>query len=149
MAKRRDMLEQLAQRRKNKVPIRIAKAVKTLTVRMVAVQDVHNRKDDGTQGAVKKVTSALITEVTMQGLREPISCRVAVDVDQNYNATDELEKSFKWAFNETINFIVLEYCKRVAQKEADRKAESGEEPEEVVSEPVVAPPKKEVAKDAS
>ena len=143
MAKRREMLEQLAQRRKNKVPIRIAKAVKTLTMRMVAVQDVHHKKDDDTQGAVKKVTSALVTDVTMQGLREPISCQVAVDVDPAYNATDELEKSFKAALNETINFIAMAYCKRMAQKEADRRAEAGEEPEEVVA------PVKEVVKNAS
>jgi len=131
MAKRRDMMVLEAQRRKAGVPIRKAKAVRTMTVRFIEVQDVYNKKGDGTQGAVKKVTSALLTEVAMKGLPDPINCRVAVDVDTKFSPTDELEKSFKAAFNETINFIVTEYCQRVAKKEADRKAELGDEPEGV------------------
>ena len=153
MAKRREQMVLEAKRRKAGIPIRTARAVRTMTVRFIEVQDVHNTKQDGTQGAVKKVTSALLTEVMMRGISEPIKCRVAVDVDLKFSPTDELEKSFKAAMNETFNFIVTEYCQRMAKKEAERKAEMGDEPEAVVPEPVVpdpvvAPKKEEVVKNA-
>ena len=94
MAKRREMMEQLAERRKNQVPVRIARVIRTLTMRFVEVLDVNEKKPDGSRGKVLKVVSGLEFEATLRGIANPITCNVNVEVPESYKPEEEMEKSF-------------------------------------------------------
>jgi len=132
MAKRREMIEQLAQRRKDRVPTNIARYLKTLTVRFVEVMDVRRKKVDGSDGSVEKVVSALEMAAVIRGVSGPITCKVKVDVKPNYTVAEEMEKSVKWGLCAGIDAISKEYARRIAARKA---MEDGPLVPEVVPEP--------------
>ncbi len=103
MAKRRDMYEQLARRRTEKVPILTAQHVRDFHVRLIPVEDV--RED----GRVVKVVSRIYLHAQFAGLTDDFAVSAPVEVPLGAPAREELKGCLQGAFTTALDTLEDQY----------------------------------------
>lgn len=122
MAKRRDQIELIAQRRKDKVPIRIVQGIKEFNCHLDLVQELRDTRQDGRPGKAKEVVSMLYTTVQVAGLADPIECKSTVKAQEDWDVPSQFEKAIQCAFFDSIKWIVARYKALMEEKKAQAAA---------------------------
>jgi hypothetical protein len=123
MAKRRDMLLQLSQRRADKVPIKMANVVQGMSVQFVPQKDVIHKTKDGPK--VVRVVSALRFSCKVAGLVDVIEHEANVEIeekDKQYGVRAEFDRAIMPAFKECLDVVVAAIRKAQEDAQADTKA---------------------------
>lgn len=122
MAKKRDLYQQLAKRRAEKIPIRVPQHVKEFHCHLLPPQDVRQTLADGSKGKVEKVTSVLYARVKVAGLSDPIESHTVVEVSGEWTLKQEMEKAIRSAVFGAIEFLTKQCENKLLEK-------AGKEPE--------------------
>jgi hypothetical protein len=109
------MLEHLAKRRSEKVPILTLQYVKEFHVHLLPAEDIQKT---GGKGEVEKVTGMLYARAKIAGIPDAIECKTTIEVRKDWTATDEMEKAIRTSVFESVRYITQRYNELLAEKKA-------------------------------
>lgn len=127
MAKRADMMRQIAERRKAKVPILTLRKIKGMALTIEPVKDVRNKKADGKPGKVLKVVSTLRISARIDGAPGLIHSETEIECPERWTAVDELEQGLRPAILGAIGAIAKQYAEIQAKKRREQEQDGDTE----------------------
>jgi hypothetical protein len=102
------MSRALAERRAQKVPVKIFKHLRSLTTRLAAAEDVHQNPKNANSPVIR-VVSVLYLTCRMAGMSDPIEKRLEIEVPPDASGSDELQKMLVGALAHGLTQITTDY----------------------------------------